>query len=94
MSYNSTVAPSAVSADRITITRDRVTVHRVNRDQSLIGTKAAHFDCQIASLKLTEQQLKEDGVLPETAEAVMTQEYLDLAVWYAGAPGGDGPADR
>ena len=84
-------------ADRIMITRDRVTVHRVNRDQSLIGTKAAHFDCQIASLKLTEQQLKEDGVLPETAEAVMTQEYLDLAVWYrrfAGTPERRAEMDR
>ena len=91
--YNKTMT----CADRIMITRDRVTVHRVNRDQSLIGTKAAHFDCQIASLKLTERQLTEDGVLPETAEAVMRQEYLDLAVWYrrfAGTPARRAEMDR
>ena len=70
------------NAERIMVARDRVTVHRVSQDQSLVGRRAAHFDCQIESARLTENQLREDGVSPEAASLIMQQEYVDLTVWY------------
>ncbi len=70
------------NADRIMVTRDRVTVHRENQDTSLVGKRAEHFDCQIASLQLTEAQLKADAVPQESMDAVMKQEFMDLAFWY------------
>ncbi len=70
------------NAERIMVTRDRVTVHRVSQDQSLVGRRASHFDCQIESARLTENQLREDGVSPEAASLIMQQEYVDLTVWY------------
>ena len=71
------------NAERIMVTRDRVTVHRVSQDQSLVGKRSAHFDCQIESAQVTEQQLREDGISAEAAELVMQQEQIDLAVWYS-----------
>jgi hypothetical protein len=65
------------NADRIMVTRDRVTVHRENQDTSLVGKRAEHFDCQIASLQLTEAQLKADAVPQESMDAVMKQEFID-----------------
>lgn len=62
--------------------RDRVTVHRVNQSDSLIGRKADHFDCQIESLRITEAQLRDSGADRKTAELIMRQEYRDLTVWY------------
>lgn len=69
-------------AERIMIARDRVTVHRVNQDNSLVGKKSYHFDCQIDSILLTEKQLVSDGVSPELTELIMKQEYQDLMAWY------------
>ena len=70
------------NADRIMISRDRVTVHRENQDHSLVGRRAANFDCQIDSVRLTEKQLREDGIPQETTEVIMGQEYQDLVYWY------------
>ena len=70
------------NAERIMVTRDRVTVHRENQDHSLVGNRAAHFDCQVESVRLTEKQLLEDGISPEAVEVVMAQEYQDLVFWY------------
>ena len=71
------------NADRMMIVRDRVTVHRISQDQSLVGKRSEHFDCQIESAQLTEHQLREDGVSPEAMGQIMQQEYVDLAVWYS-----------
>ncbi len=62
--------------------RDRVTVHRINQSDSLVGQKAGHFDCQVESVRITEKELKTGHASPETAELIMRQEYLDLLVWY------------
>ena len=70
------------NAERIMVARDRVTVHRENQDHSLVGNRAAHFDCQVESVRLTEKQLLEDGISPEAVEVVMAQEYQDLVFWY------------
>ena len=67
---------------RIMCSSDRVVVHRINQDGSLVGTKADHFDCQINSLLLTEKQLREDNVPADIAEFVMRHEYRDTAHWY------------
>lgn len=70
------------TAERIMISRDRVTVHRENQDQSLVGKRAEHFDCQIESVRITEEQLRADGISPENTELIMRQEYQDLVFWY------------
>ena len=70
------------NSERIMVTRDRVTVHRVSQDQSLVGRRSAHFDCQIESVRLTENQLREDGIPEAAAALIMQQEYIDLVVWY------------
>ena len=70
------------NAERVMVTRDRVTVHRISQDQSLVGRRSAHFDCQIGSAEITEKQLREDGISRDAAALVMQQEYTDLVVWY------------
>ena len=67
---------------RIMCSLDRVVVHRINQDHSLVGTKADHFDCQIRSLQLTEAQLKADQVSRDIAEIIMRHEYSDTGHWY------------
>ena len=70
------------TAERIMLSQDRVTVHRENQDHSLVGNRARNFDCQIDSVGLTEKQLTEDGIDPDTTELIMSQEYQDLEFWY------------
>lgn len=70
------------TAERIMLSQDRVTVHRENQDHSLVGNRARNFDCQIESVGLTEEQLARDGIDPDTAELIMSQEYQDLEFWY------------
>ena len=70
------------NAERIMISQDRVTVHRENQDHSLVGNRAKNFDCQIGSVGLTEEQLAQDGIDPDTMELIMSQEYQDLEFWY------------
>ena len=62
--------------------QDRVTVHRINQTDSLVGQKAGYFDCQIESVRITEKELKASRVAPETAGLIMRQEFLDMLVWY------------
>ncbi len=68
--------------ERMMISQDRVTVHRENQSDSLVGNKAKHFDCCIDSVRITEKQLAEDGIDPEIQELIMQQEYHDLVFWY------------
>ena len=67
---------------RLMITQDWVTVHRENQDQSLVGTKAKHFDCQVESVLITERQLEEDQIEPGIRDRVLRQEWNDLTFWY------------
>lgn len=75
------------NAERIMCSLDRVTLHRVNQEGSLVGRKASHFACQIESIVLTERQLREDGAPEDTMELIMRAEYTDLLVWYSRAAG-------
>ena len=70
------------TAERMMLSQDRVTVHRENQDHSLVGNRARNFDCQIDSVRLTQEQLTQDGIDPDTAELIMSQEYQDLEFWY------------
>ena len=67
---------------RIMCSPGRVTVHRVNQKDSLVGRKAEHFDCQIRSIRIIEDQMKTDGTDDCLRDLVMRQEYEDLLVWY------------
>lgn len=85
------------NAERMMVSRDRVTVHRVNQAHSLVGEKSGHFECQIESIRLTERQLAEDGISPEITELIMREEYRDLTAWYfrfAEIPGRKAEMDR
>ena len=69
------------AADRVVAVRDRVVVHRVNMAGSLIGGRAAHFDCQLESIRLIEKtllSLKADRIVFET---IMDNEFRDLLYW-------------
>ncbi len=68
-------------AQRIMLSRDRVVLHRVNMPGSLVGRRALHFDCQMASIRIIEQQLRHDGIGGEAAEAIMRCELNDLMAW-------------
>ena len=69
------------NAGRMMIARDRLVVHRVGLDNSLVGLRAQHFDCHFRSIELVEDRLMRDEVEPDVMERMMRKEFADLATW-------------
>ena len=69
------------NAGRMMLARDRLVVHRVSLESSLVGLRAQHFECQFRSIELVEERLGRDGVELDVAMRMMKKEFDDLASW-------------
>lgn len=70
------------NAERMMIARDRLVVHRVNQETSLIGVRKDYFDCHFRSIELVSEQLIQDNVDADTTLLLMQKEFNDLFEWY------------
>ncbi len=70
------------NAQRFMLAKDYLVVHRVGQNESLVGKRAKHFDCQFRSFEITAGQLAEDGIPEEKARRVIDRELSDLRTWY------------
>ena len=75
-------AAAITNASHMMYSRDRVVFHRDGQTGSLVGGRAAHFDCQFRSIELVIERLEADGIAPEVQERVLGCEFDDLLAWY------------
>ncbi|MCD7734354.1 MAG: glycosyltransferase [Clostridiales bacterium] len=70
------------NADRMMLARDRLVVHRINLENSLVGLRSRHFDCHFRSIRIVEERLARDNVSPDVTERIMVKEFTDLFNWF------------
>lgn len=69
------------NAGRIMAARDQLVVHRLNRPGDLTSRRAGHFDGQLRSIRIVEQNLIQDQIPTEVARTIMSGEFADLCMW-------------
>ncbi|MCD7880546.1 MAG: glycosyltransferase [Clostridiales bacterium] len=70
------------NADRMMLARDRLVVHRINLENSLVGLRSRHFDCHFRSIRIVEERLARDNVSPDVTDRIMVKEFTDLFNWF------------
>ncbi len=69
------------TAPRLMVARDRLVVHRVCMEDSLIAKRASNFYCNLQSAKIIEEQLLSNKINTHIFENIMKQEFHDILVW-------------
>ena len=66
------------ASPRMMACKDRLVVHRVNKDVSEAREEAAHFECLAESFRFTEEHLQEAGVSADALEQIIAKEAFCL----------------
>lgn len=72
----------SLAANRIVLIRDFFVRYRVNNQESLIGRRAKHFDCQFKSYNIIEKQCQFYHLNEQQTKCVLERELMDLFMWY------------
>ncbi len=71
-----------IKASRMMVVRIPFIKHRMNMEDSLIGKRAQHFDCQFRSYELMEKICDENKVSNKVRFEILEHEMFDIFVWY------------
>ncbi|WP_026657073.1 glycosyltransferase [Butyrivibrio sp. AC2005] len=71
-----------IKAERIMITRRSFVFHRKNNGDSLVGKRAAHFDCDLNSFKICEELCNNNDVNDRVRFEILEHELKNVFGWY------------
>lgn len=71
-----------IKAKRVMITRPSFVFHRKNNGDSLVGKRAAHFDCDLNSFRLCEALCNDNNVNDKVRFEILEHELKNVFGWY------------
>ena len=69
------------NAKRIMVINDKMIVHRTSVSNSLVDKRATHYDCDLKSAKIIEEQLLHDKVSDEVFRKMMVRMLNNVLSW-------------
>ena len=69
------------NAKRIMVVNEKMVVHRTNVSDSLVAKRASHYDCDLKSVKIIEEQLLKDKVSSEVFRKMMVRMLNNVLSW-------------